>query len=129
MITACIWPHKSTIIPRMLCVEISFGPMAFVKSRMIFKGLYVLIEDERLLILVQYQNLKGHCEILLVHSHKSTEGNNHVFNVPVVNVEHYVHYLAQIIAGFVIHLVPNDRGGSKDPDRAIGVIARMVYAR
>src|SRR5689334_15513035 len=117
MITACIWTHKSPIVFCMLCVEISFGPMAFVKSGMIFKRLYVLIEYERLLILIQYQSVKGHCEILLAHSHKSTESNDHILNVPVVDVEHNVHYLAQIIAGFVIHLVPNDRGRSKYPDR------------
>jgi len=101
--------------------------MTFIKPRMVFKRLFILIKDECLLIDIQDQSLERHRKVFSAHPHYSSEGNDHVFNVPLVDVEHYVHYLAQIIAFVVVHPVPNDRGRSQDPYRLIGVITCMVF--
>jgi hypothetical protein len=95
---------------------------------MVFKGFFVLIKDECLLMDIQDQRFERHCEKLLVHPHKSAKGNDYVFNVPVVDVEHYVHYLAQVVASLVEYFVPNDRGRRQDPYRSVGMITRMVFA-
>src|SRR5688572_7567421 len=129
MIASCIGAHKSAVGPCKPCVEICLGPMTFIKSRKVFKRLFILIKDECFLIDIQDQSVERHCKIFSAHPHKSAEGNDHVFNVPLVDVEHYVHYLAQIIARRVVNLVSNDRGGGQDPYRSIGMITCMVFTR
>ena len=128
MIASCIRPHKAAIVPGRIHVEICFGPMTFIKSRLVIKGLFILVDDERLVIDIQDQSFKGYREILFGYSHKSSEANDHIFNVTLVDIEHDVHNLTHVIASLVVHFVPNNRRRSQYPYRVIGMLACMVLA-
>ena len=127
MIASSVRPHKPAGIRPGVCVKICFRPMTFIKPWVVFERLSLFIKDERLLIDIQRQRLERYGKILSVHAHKSSECDDHVVDVTLVHVEHYVQYRAHVITGLVIHFVTNDGARSENSYRTIGMTTRMIF--